>query len=52
MDSGEAYRAMVEEMATNVTDKDVEEYKAAVVAETGNEDAFKGKTTEEIRQLL
>ena len=53
-DGGEAFQAMIDEMSSNIEDKDVEEYKQAMAAETGVDvkDIFAGKTTTEIKQQM
>lgn len=52
LDSGLAYKSMIEEMATTVTDKDVEEFKQAMIAETGDKDVYAGKSNDEIREMI
>ena len=53
-DLGNGYSAAVDELANNLTDEDVQHYKEIKAKETGGEieDQFKGKTNEEIKEII
>ena len=53
-DLGNGYSAAVDEMANNLTDEDVENYKEIKSKEVGRDkdDLFKGKTNEEVKQMI